>query len=144
VLSHTEGLIRLALKVFESAGASREIVRPVGYEILAGLGTDMSTTPEWGRDDWPTIQAKIDDRDILLLCTSVWLGEKTSASNRVLEWMYGYTHLVNARGQHRDCGKVGVALITGRRRHQALRNEHPLSHIGSLYPPSPGRCRLGG
>ncbi|QEY33011.1 flavodoxin family protein [Synechococcus sp. RSCCF101] len=138
VLSHTEGVIHLALKVFESVGASCELIRPVDFEIPAGLGTDMSATPEWDRDDWPQIQARIDACDILLLCTSVWLGEKTSVCNRVLERMYGYTHLVNSKGQYRDYGKVGATLITGNEdgiKHCAMNILFSLSHIGYTVPP---------
>lgn len=108
VLSHTEGVISIALDVFESVGVECQLIRPVDHEIAAGLGTDMSTTAEWQRDDWPLIQARIDRTDILILCTSVWLGEKTSVCNRVLERMYGYTHLVNQKGQYRDYGKVAA------------------------------------
>ncbi|MEJ2161789.1 MAG: flavodoxin family protein, partial [Robiginitalea sp.] len=56
VLSHTEGLIKKAQMIFESVGASTKIIRPVDYTIPAGLGLDMSKTPEWDKDDWPVIQ----------------------------------------------------------------------------------------
>ena len=138
VLSHTEGVIRIAQDVFTSLKVSCELIRPVDYEIAAGLGTDMSQTPEWDRDEWPRIQTKIDQCDILLLCTSVWLGEKTSVCNRVLERMYGYTHLVNGKGQYRDYGKVGATLITGNEdgiKHCAMNILFSLSHIGYTIPP---------
>lgn len=81
-----------------------KVIRPVDYEIAAGLGVDMAQTDEWDKDDWPPIQAEIDATDILVLCTSVWLGEKSSVCNRVLERMYGYTPLLNQAGQYRDSG----------------------------------------
>ncbi|MEM9299504.1 MAG: flavodoxin family protein, partial [Bacteroidota bacterium] len=55
VLSHTEGLIKVAQRIFEANGVKSKIIRPVDYEIPAGLGLDMSETPEWDRDDWPQI-----------------------------------------------------------------------------------------
>ncbi|MEM6793840.1 MAG: NAD(P)H-dependent oxidoreductase [Acidobacteriota bacterium] len=113
VMSHTEGLLEVARGIFEANGVASEILRPVDYEIPAGLGQNMAETPEWDRDDWPEIQAKIDACDILILGTSVWLGEKSSVCNRVLERMYGYTHSFNDKGQYRDYGKVGATLITG-------------------------------
>ena len=113
VLSHTEGLIKKAQAIFESVGASSKIIRPVDYDIPAGLGLDMSQTPEWEKDDWPLLQKEVDACDILILCTSVWLGEKSSVCNRTLERMYGYTHQFNQKGQYRDYGKVGATLITG-------------------------------
>lgn len=138
VLSHTEGVIDIARKVYEANGATTKMIRPVDYEIPAGLGLDMSETPEWDKDDWPIIQKEIDDCDILVLCTSVWLGEKTSVCNRVLERMYGYTHQFNDKGQYRDYGKVGATLITGNEdgvKHCAMNILFSLSHIGYTIPP---------
>jgi len=137
-LSHTEGLIGVAERIFQANGVETEVLRPVDYEIPAGLGLDMSETDEWDRDEWPTIQAKIDACDILILGSSVWLGEKTSVCNRVLERMYGYTHLLNEKGQYRDYGKVGAALITGNEdgvKHCAMNMLFSLSHIGYTVPP---------
>jgi len=138
IMSHTEGLIKISQKVFEAAGATTKVIRPVDYVIPAGLGKDMSETPEWDRDDWPQIQKEVDACDILILCTSVWLGEKTSVCNRVLERMYGYTHSFNEKGQYRDYGKVGATLITGNEdgvKHCAMNILFSLSHIGYTVPP---------
>lgn len=138
IMSHTEGLIKVAQKIFEANGVQTKIIRPVDYEIAAGLGKDMSETPEWERDDWPKIQAEVDACDILIIGTSVWLGEKSSVCNRTLERMYGYTHDFNARGQYRDYGKVGATLITGNEdgvKHCAMSILFSLSHIGYSIPP---------
>jgi len=146
VLSHTEGLIGVAQKIFEANGTSTKVIRPVDYEIPAGLGLDMSLTPEWEKDDWPKIQKEIDACDILIVCTSVWLGEKSSVCIRTLERMYGYTHLFNEKGQYRDYGKVGATLITG--------NEDGVKHCAMnilfflvpyrIYRTAPSGCRLDG
>ena len=136
--SHTEGLIRVAQRIFEANSVTTRIIRPVDYEIPAGLGMDMSQTPEWDRDDWPQIQKEVDACDILIIGTSVWLGEKSSVCNRVLERMYGYTHQFNAKGQYRDYGKVGATLITGNEdgvKHCAMNILFSLSHIGYTIPP---------
>ncbi len=45
--SHTEGLIKVAQAIYEANGVGTKIIRPVDYEIPAGLGLDMSETPEW-------------------------------------------------------------------------------------------------
>lgn len=125
VLSHTEGLIGVAQGVFEANKVKTKVIRPVDYELAAGLGHDMTETDEWERDDWPQIQKEVDACDILVLCTSVWLGEKTSVCNRVLGRMYGYTHSFNDRGQYRDYGKVGGDADHGERgRGEALCDEH--------------------
>lgn len=146
VLSHTEGVIKIAKTVFEANGVQTKVIRPVDYDIPAGLGLDMSKTPEWEKDDWPQIQKEVDATDILVLCTSVWLGEKSSVCNRVLERMYGYTHLFNEKGQYRDYGKVGATLITGNEdgvKHCAMNILFSLSHIGYTIPPQADAGWLG-
>ncbi|MEM7221069.1 MAG: NAD(P)H-dependent oxidoreductase [Pseudomonadota bacterium] len=137
-LSHTEGLLRVAEGIFAANRVRTEILRPVDYEIPAGLEHDYTGRDGYARDDWPTIQAKIDACDILIIGTSVWLGEKSSVCNRVLERMYGYTHDFNAHGQYRDYGKVGATLITGNEdgvKHCAMNILFSLSHIGYTVPP---------
>lgn len=137
-LSHTEGLMKVASNIFEANGASVEYLRPVDFEIPAGLKHDYAGRDGYERDDWPSIQAKIDACDILIIGTSVWLGEKSSMCNRVLERMYGYTHDLNDKGQYRDYGKVGATLITGNEdgvKHCAMSILFSLSHIGYTVPP---------
>jgi len=97
-LSHTEGLLKVAEGIFQANGVSTEILRPVDFELPAGLEQDYTGVDRYERDDWPQIQAKIDACDILIIGTSVWLGEKSSVCNRVLERMYGYTHSFNDKG----------------------------------------------
>ena len=137
-LSHTEGLLNVAKNIFEANAVSVEILRPVDFEVAAGLERDYSGVDGYERDDWPQIQAKIDACDILIIGTSVWLGEKSSVCNRVLERMYGYTHDFNTKGQYRDYGKVGATLITGNEdgvKHCAMSILFGLSHIGYTVPP---------
>ncbi len=45
VLSHTEGLIGVAQRVFEANGVETKVIRPVDYVLPAGLGLDMSKLP---------------------------------------------------------------------------------------------------
>ena len=138
-LSHTDGLLRVAERIFQANGVATEVLRPVDLEIPAGLAhPDYTGIDGYDRDDWPTVQAKIDACDILILGTSVWLGEKSSVCNRVLERMYSYTHKFNAKGQYRDYGKVGATLITGNEdgvKHCAMSILFSLSHIGYTVPP---------
>ncbi|MBO6657650.1 MAG: flavodoxin family protein [Pseudomonadales bacterium] len=137
-LSHTEGLLKVAEGVFQANGVATEILRPVDCEIPAGLEQDYTGVDGYQRDDWPGIQAKIDACDILIIGTSVWLGEKSSVCNRVLERMYGYTHSLNDKGQYRDYGKVGATLITGNEdgvKHCAMNILFSLSHMGYTVPP---------
>ena len=137
-LSHTEGLLMVAQQIFEANGVATEIIRPVDYEIPAGLEHDYTGVDRYEKDDWPVIQEKIDACDILIVGTSVWLGDKSSVCSRVFERMYGYTHDFNEKGQYRDYGKVGAAIITGNEdgvKHCAMSMLFSLSHIGYTVPP---------
>jgi hypothetical protein len=121
VLSHTKGVIDIAKNIFEANRVQTKVIRPVDYEIPAGLGLDMSQTDEWDKDDWPIIQ-------------------------KVLERMYGYTHVLNEKGQYRDYGKVGATLITGNEdgiKHCAMNILFSLSHIGYTIPPQADAGWLG-
>ncbi|MEM8955269.1 MAG: flavodoxin family protein [Verrucomicrobiota bacterium] len=144
--SHTEGLIKVAQGIYEANGVETKIIRPVDYEIPAGLGLDMSETPEWDRDDWPQIQKEIDAADILVIGTSVWLGEKSSVCNRVMERMYGYTGQLNEKEQNRPYGDVGACIITGNEdgvKHCAMNILFSLAHIGYTIPPQPDAGWMG-
>ncbi|MEM8492418.1 MAG: flavodoxin family protein [Pseudomonadota bacterium] len=138
-LSHTAGLLQVAQSIFEANGVKTETLRPVDFEIPGGLEHhDYTGIDGYEKDDWPEIQKKIDACDILILGTSVWLGEKSSVCNRVLERMYSYTHSFNEKGQYRDYGKVGATLITGNEdgvKHCAMSILFSLSHIGYTVPP---------
>ena len=41
----------IAKNIFEANGVRTEMLRPVDYDIAAGLGTNMADTPEWERDE---------------------------------------------------------------------------------------------
>ena len=62
-LSHTEGLLKVAERIFAANGVRTEILRPVDFEIPAGLERNYSGVDGYERDDWPDIQAKIDACD---------------------------------------------------------------------------------
>ena len=52
-------------------------------------------------------------REILVITTSIWLGEKTSVCTKVIERLYAQSGQLNDRGQYAYYGKVGGCLITG-------------------------------
>lgn len=51
IMSYTEGLMTIAKNIFEANGVRTEMLRPVDYDIAAGLGMNMADTPEWERDE---------------------------------------------------------------------------------------------
>ena len=82
-LSHTQGLIDISIDIMEKNGVSVECLRPVDHDIATGVWPDM-TEHGWEKDDWPQISEKVMAADILVLGSSIWLGEKTSICTQVV------------------------------------------------------------
>ncbi len=74
-LSHTQGLIDISIGIMEKNGVSVECLRPVDHDIATGVWPDM-TEHGWEKDDWPQISEKVMAADILVLGSSIWLGER--------------------------------------------------------------------
>ena len=72
----------------DANGVSVHHVRAVDHELAPGVWPDMR---EHGaeRDDWPALYERVQAADILVLCSPIWLGEKSSVCTRVVERLYG-------------------------------------------------------
>ncbi len=82
--------------------------------------------------------------DILVLGTSIWLGEKSSVAPGSIERLYGNSHLLNDAGQYAYYGRVGGCLVTGNEdgvKHCAMNILYSLQHLGYIDPAA-GRRRL--
>ncbi len=136
-LSHTEGLIRLSRAILEANGVAVETLRPVDHRIAPGVYPDM-TAHGWEVDDWPAIAAKVRAADILVVGTPIWLGEKSSVCNRVIERLYSSSGELNEHGQYAYYGRVGGCLVTGNEdgvKHCAMNVLYSLQHLGYVVPP---------
>ena len=85
--SHTQGLIDISIGIMEKNGVSVECLRPVDYNIASGVWPDM-TEHGWDKDDWPQISEKVMPANILVIGSSIWLGEKTSVCTKIVERLY--------------------------------------------------------
>ncbi len=144
-LSHTEGLIRISRSILEANGVRVEALRPVDLDIACGVYPDM-TGHGWDRDDWPAIYRRVQDAHILVITSPIWLGEKSSVCTKVIERLYGCSHLLNDRGQYAYYGKVGGCLITGNEdgaKHCAMNILYSLQHLGYVVPPQADAAWLG-
>ncbi len=136
-LSHTEGLIRIARAILEANRVTVDVIRPVDHQIAFGVYPDM-TEHGWSQDEWPPIQAKVMDADILVVCSPIWLGEKSSVCTQVIERLYSSSHHLNDRGQYAYYGRVGGCLITGNEdgvKHCSMNILYSLQHLGYTIPP---------
>ena len=135
--SHTEALIEVSQSIFEKNGVSTEIIRPVDYTIAPGVYPDM-TEHGFEEDDWPQIQQKVMDANILVIGSPIWLGEKSSVATKVIERLYGYSGNLNDKGQYAYYGRVGGCLITGNEdgiKHCSMSILYGLQHLGYVIPP---------
>lgn len=136
-LSHTDGLIEVSNTIMEKNGVETEILRPVDYDIAPGVYPDM-TEHGFEKDDWPEIQQKVMNADILVIGSPIWLGEKSSVCTSVIERLYGYSGNLNDDGQYAYYGRTGGCIITGNEdgiKHCSMNILYSLQHLGYVIPP---------
>ena len=136
-LSHTQQLMDLATGIFRREGHNVDQIRLVDHHLAPGVQPDMR---EHGasRDDWPDLAERILRADILVVGTPIWLGEKSSVCQQLIERLYAHSSQTNERGQYRYYGKVGACVITGNEdgiKHCAMGILYALQHIGYSIAP---------
>ena len=144
-LSHTQGLIDISKAIMEKNGVSVEVLRPVDHSIAYGVWPDM-TEHGWKQDDWPEIYEQVTRAHVLVITTPIWLGEKSSVCTKVIERLYGNSHLLNDCGQYANYGKAGGCLVTGNEdgaKHCAMNILYSLQHLGYVIPPQADAAWLG-
>lgn len=136
-VSHTRGLIDVSKEIMEKNNIRVEVVRAVDFDIAPGVYPDM-TKKGWQKDDWPHVFKKVMDADILVLGSPIWLGEKSSVCQKVIERLYGQSGELNEEGQSAYYGRVGGCIITGNEdgiKHCAMGIFYSLQHLGFTIPP---------
>ncbi|GAA4106864.1 flavodoxin family protein [Aquimarina addita] len=135
--SNTEGLMNVSMEIMKSESVTVEYLRLVDYDIAYGLMPDMK---EEGKDsdDWPEVYKKVDNADILIIGTPIWLGEKSSVATLLIERLYGMSSKTNQKGQYIYYGKVGGCVVTGNEdgiKHCSMGVLYALQHLGYSIPP---------
>jgi multimeric flavodoxin WrbA len=136
-VSNTQGLADHSIAIMRKLDVSVEVLRAIDHEIATGVWPDM-TEHGWARDDWPAIFETVMASDVLVLLTPIWLGEKSSVCTRVIERLYGNSHLLNENGQWSYYGRVGGCIVTGNEdgiKHCAMNILYSLQHLGYVIPP---------
>jgi multimeric flavodoxin WrbA len=135
--SHTQGLADRSIEIMRRQGIAVDVIRAIDHDIATGVWPDM-TEHGWERDEWPAIFEQVLAADILVLTTAIWLGEKTSVCTKVIERLYGNSHLLNEAGQYAYYGRVGGCLVTGNEdgvKHCSMNILYSLQHLGYVIPP---------
>jgi multimeric flavodoxin WrbA len=136
-VSNTQGLADISMEIMRRQGVTVEAIRAIDHDIATGVWPDM-TEHGWERDAWPGISEKVMVADILVICTPIWLGEKSSVCTKIVERLYGNSSLLNDEGQYAYYGRVGGCLVTGNEdgvKHCAMNVLYSLQHLGYVIPP---------
>jgi multimeric flavodoxin WrbA len=144
-ISHTQGLADLAIAILEANDVHVDVIRAIDHDIATGIYPDM-TEHGWESDEWPEIFKQVMAADILILTMPIWLGEKSSVCTRVIERLYGNSHLLNDGGQYAYYGRVGGCIVTGNEdgaKHCAMNVLYSLQHLGYVIPPQADAAWLG-
>lgn len=144
--SHTLRLMNRAAGIMREQGVEVEMLHALEHKIAFGMEKDMSDDPLQGGDDWPMIQKKIIEADILVLGSPIWLGVKSSVATLVVERMYAYSGERNEKGQYLYYGKTGGVVVTGNEdgaKAVAMEVLYAMSHIGYTVPPQADCAWLG-
>lgn len=75
---------------------------------------------------------------ILIIGTRIWLGEKSSVAQKLIERLYAMSSQTNDKGQYIYYGKVGGCMITRNEdgaKHCAMGILYSLQHVGYSIPP---------
>ncbi|WP_159019051.1 flavodoxin family protein [Algibacter sp. L3A6] len=135
--SHTSKLIEVSKSIMKSEGVSVEDIRFIDHDVATGVYPDMMEHG-WEKDEWPELFKKIFEADILIVGTPIWLGEKSSIAQKLIERLYGMSGQTNDKGQYSFYGKVGGCMVTGNEdgvKHCAMGILYSLQHVGYSIPP---------
>ncbi|MBU2061799.1 MAG: flavodoxin family protein [Bacteroidetes bacterium] len=136
-ISHTSSLINVSKEIMKKENVKVEEIRLIDHKVASGVYPDM-TEYGWDSDEWPTIYEKIIAAHILVLGTPIWLGEKSSEAQKLIERLYAMSGKTNEKGQYVFYGKVGGCIITGNEdgvKHCAMGILYSLQHVGYSIPP---------
>ena len=135
--SHTQTLLRVSQNIMRQEGVTVDEIRLVDHEVAVGVQPDM-TEHGWEKDEWPALFERIIAADILIVGTPIWLGEKSSVAQKLIERLYAMSGKTNEKGQYLYYGKVGGCMVTGNEdgvKHCAMGLLYSLQHIGYSIPP---------
>ncbi|WP_044397669.1 flavodoxin family protein [Lacinutrix sp. Hel_I_90] len=135
--SHTSKLMDISRQIMKNEQVAIENIRLIDHNVASGVYPDM-TNYGWKTDEWPELFKKIISADILIVGTPIWLGEKSSETQKLIERLYAMSGKTNDKGQYIFYGKVGGCVITGNEdgvKHCAMGILYALQHVGYSIPP---------
>src|SRR5215470_14377310 len=108
-ISNTGELASLVVDEIRAlAPINSDIVRLSDATLPVGLGFR-----EAAADDWPNLVTKIKVADIVLFCTPIWWGGRSSLMQRIIERFDALDEEYSATGRSAIKGKVAGIVVTG-------------------------------
>lgn len=135
--SHTSRLIDLSKGIMEREMVNVKQLRLVDFDVPPGEQADM-TKFGWKTDEWPEIFKHVQEADILILATPIWLGQLSSIAKKLIERLDAMSAQVNSKGQFIYYGKAGGCMVTGNEdgiKHISMEVLYSLQHLGFSIPP---------
>jgi len=135
--SHTATLMEVSKKIMEDENVKIDEIRLVDHPVASGVFPDMKEYG-WDEDAWPSLFERIINADILIVGTPIWLGEKSSEAQKLIERLYAMSGKTNDKGQYIFYGKVGGCMVTGNEdgiKHCGMGILYSLQHVGYSIPP---------
>jgi len=135
--SHTASLMDVSKAIMIKEKVKIDEIRLIDHQVANGVYPDM-TEYGWEQDEWPILFKRIIEADVLIVGTPIWLGEKSSVAQKLIERLYAMSNVTNSKGQYIFYGKVGGCIITGNEdgvKHCAMGILYALQHVGYSIPP---------
>jgi multimeric flavodoxin WrbA len=136
-LSHTEGLMTVAMEIMRANKVEVTFIRAVDHAIAPGVYPDMRAHG-FKEDAWPELWPTILAADILVIGSPIWLGQISSVCSNLIQRLYGMSAMLNDQGQWIYYGKTGGCVITGNEdgiKHCSMEILYSLQHLGYVIPP---------
>jgi multimeric flavodoxin WrbA len=116
--SSTDVLLDQIATELQGYGVSLERVRIGDLQVAPGVSHD-----EGADDEWPDVRRSIEDADLFVLATPIWMGHPSSHAQRVLERLDAFISETDHRGQMPTADKVAMVAVVG--------NEDGAHHVGA-------------
>lgn len=106
--SSTQAMLDKVIRVFEQRDVSCKVIHAVDASIEFGVKTDMG-----GKDKWPAIHDQVLKADIIVIGTPIWMGQRCSVCQMVIERLDALLNETNDVGQLPLYNKVVGACVVG-------------------------------
>jgi multimeric flavodoxin WrbA len=106
--SSTQKLLDQVLEALQGYGVTTASERAVNHDIKPGVKTDQGPG-----DAWPALRKRIDDANIFVLATPIWMGQPCSVAKRVCERLDAVFGEIDEHGVYPTFGKVAMVCVVG-------------------------------